>query len=292
VSLESRRLFAETMHSPAPDLGLACLLIALEADPTRDLGATIEMGLAELDRLAGVARGSVPLDGSSREIALGLRSALAAEEGFRGFGDDYADLRASLLPEVLRRKRGLPILLSVVYLEVARRLGVPAVGVGFPGHFVVRVGTDGAQLLDPFYGGRLVTEQELLSRAGVEEELPEEVWRPWGRVEIVLRVLQNIRALGSSVRIDGLAPALRTRALLTARHDGPRFALWATDLALLLPHHPVTLRRERAGLRARLGDYAGAAADLDEFADVVDGADDDAAVTARRSARLLRSRLN
>jgi regulator of sirC expression with transglutaminase-like and TPR domain len=292
VTLESRRLFAETMHSPEPDLGLACLLIAAEADPAVDL----EAGLSELDRLARSAEASVPIRASAREVALGLRSALGDEAGFRGYGDDYADLRSSLLPDVLRRRRGLPILLSVVYLEVARRVGVPLEGVGAPGHFVVRVPGEPAQLLDPFFGGRLVSDAELLERyddggGGRLAEAPS-AWPASTPVATVLRILQNIRALGSSVRVDGLAPALRSRALLTARNEGPAFALWATDLALLLPHHPVTLRRERATLRARRGDFGGAADDLEEFADLVDGADEAAAKAARRDANLLRARLN
>src|SRR5674536_283646 len=80
-----------------------------------------------------------------------LRGVLA---GFTGDARDYADLRSSLLPEVLRRRAGLPILLSVVWLEVARRCGIPADGIGLPGHFVVRVGDNCVDnYVDPFAGG-------------------------------------------------------------------------------------------------------------------------------------------
>src|SRR5207249_4834592 len=75
--------------------------------------------------------------------------------GFRGNTQDYYDPRNSFLNDVLDRRTGIPISLSVVFIEVTRRLGLPVEGVGFPGHFLVRVaGRRGPILLDPFFGGR------------------------------------------------------------------------------------------------------------------------------------------
>lgn len=257
----SRERFAETMRSTAPDLGLACLLIGAEVYPDLDVAAAV----ATLDALAESASAHMV----SGEEASGLRHALADDAGFRGYGDDYADLRASLLHEVLRRRRGLPILLSVVYLEVARRLGVAAEGIGLPGHFVVSVGE---QLVDPFYGGRLVSRGELESRLG--GPLDDAAYEPWPVPSIVSRVLGNIRALAT-----GHGANLRTR-------------LWAVELTMLIPAHPVLLRKERGEILAQLGDYVAAARELEAYAEAVAPADPASADLALRTARMARARLS
>lgn len=259
MTAASRRRFADTMRATEPDLGLACLLLAAEVAPDLD----VSVGLASLDALAEAA---APLMVSGEEAA-GLRRALADDAGFRGYGDDYGDLRASLLPEVLRRRRGLPILLSVVYLEVARRVGVPAAGVGLPGHFVVSVA---GQLMDPFYGGRLVSRAELERRVG---PVGDEAFAAWDAREIVSRVLANIRAS-------------------SATHDRLRTRLWAVELSMLVPSHPLALRRERGEILVALGDYLAAAFELEAYADAVAPVDPEAADLALRAARMSRARLS
>lgn len=103
--------------------------------------------LARLDDLAAGCR--VPtLDG--------LRHHLFVDQGFTGNRADYYDPANSLLDEVLDRHLGIPISLSVLTMEVGRRLGVPVDGIGLPGHFVLRDGLDGDVYLDPFAGGRLL----------------------------------------------------------------------------------------------------------------------------------------
>ena len=259
MTAESRRRFAETMRATEPDLGLACLLIAAEVFPDLDIAE----GLAALDTLATAA---APYMVSGEEAA-GLRRALADDAGFRGYGDDYGDLRASLLPEVLRRRRGLPILLSVVYLEVARRLGVPAAGIGLPGHFVVEVA---GQLADPFYGGRLVSRTELATRVG---PVTDSDFEPWPVPAIVSRILGNIRASST-------------------RHDRLRTRLWAVELSMLVPSHSLLLRRERGEILIQLGDYLAAAFELEAYADAVGTVDPEAADHALRAARMARARLS
>ena len=259
MTAESRRRFAETMRAPEPDLGLACLLVGAEVYPDLDVAA----GLAALDRLAEAAAPAMV----SGEEAAGLRRVLADDHGFRGYGDDYGDLRASLLHEVLRRRRGLPILLSVVYQEVARRVGVPAYGIGLPGHFVAEVA---GQLVDPFYGGRLVTRAELARRVG---EVGDDDFEPWPVAAIVTRVLGNIRAAST-------------------RHDRLRTRLWAVELSMLIPSHSLLLRRERGEILVSLGDYLAGAFELEAYADAVASVDPEAADHALRSARMSRARLS
>lgn len=259
MSAESRERFAETLRSTSPDLGLACLLIGAEVFP--DL--SVAEGLASLDALAEAA---APYMVSGEEAA-GLRHALADDAGFRGYGDDYGSLPASLLHEVLRRRRGVPIVLSVVYLEVARRLGVPCEGIGLPGHFLVSVG---GRLVDPFYGGRLVSRGELEMRMG---PLPESDFEPWPVPSIVTRVLANIRAAST-------------------RHDKLRTRLWAVELSMLVPSHSLLLRKERGEILIQLGDYLAAAFELEAYADAVATVDPEAADHALRAARMSRARLS
>ena len=274
MTAQSRERFAATLRSERPDLGLACLLIGVEVQPDLDVDAS----LADIEELAADAAGDVPAGAAPYDTATGLRAALGDRAGFRGYGDDYDDLRASLLHEVLRRRRGLPILLSVVYVEVARRLGLAVAPIGVPGHFVAGVfGAERPVLLDPFAGGRLISEADLAARAsdatGGPVEVGTDMLRPWSTDDVVTRVLGNIRALA-------------------AQQDLLRVRLWATDLALLVPHHALSLRRERGQVLAKMGDFGGAARDLEDYADAIEPADEDLAALARRDAKLVRSRLS
>ncbi|EIV95661.1 transglutaminase-like domain-containing protein [Frankia sp. QA3] len=210
-----------------------------------------------------------------RTAAEALHEALGLDAGFAGSEDDYDDLHSSLLPDVLRRRRGLPILLSVVWLEVAHRLGVAAYPVGLPGHVVVAVGSpEDFVLVDPFAAGRLLTIHDAAAKvraAGVAFNRAH--LAPMSPRDVLTRILGNIR-------------------ILAARSDTPRTRLWAVELSLLLPHHPASLRRERGELRVRLGDFLGGAIDLTTFADTVDTVEPAAAAAARQAAAAARARLN
>ncbi|WP_199828868.1 transglutaminase-like domain-containing protein, partial [Streptomyces sp. NRRL B-24085] len=152
-SAELRRRFAEEARSERPDLSALCLLVGAQADGALD-EAGIDAAQIELDALAG----RLPFrPGGPRSWAVALRELLGDRCGFRGSAGDYQRLESSLLHEVLVRRRGLPILLSVVWMEVARRAGAPVHGVALPGHFVVGFGPPEEQVLaDPFDGGRVL----------------------------------------------------------------------------------------------------------------------------------------
>lgn len=241
----SREAFAAVVRAEQVDLGRAALLLAAEFDPQLD-AAGVERSLVQLDGLAAAVPGAGP-------PAARLRPVLG---GFGGGAADYQLLESSLLHRVLDRRRGLPILLSLVWTEVASRAGIDADLVGLPGHFVV--GLEGG-LVDPFAGGTTVA-------------VPVAV-RPWGAVETLARVLANIRAWAG---VPERWPQ-RLRAL---------------DLALLLPRHDAALRRERGELAVRLGDFAGGATDLETYADAVEPVEPQVAEAVRRSARSARARLN
>ncbi|MFJ8503134.1 tetratricopeptide repeat protein [Streptomyces avermitilis] len=268
-----RRRFADEARSERPDLSALCLLVGAAADGALD-EAGIDAAQIDLDRLAG----QVPFrPGGPRSWALALAELLGGRCGFRGTPADYQRLESSLLHEVLRRRRGLPILLSVVWMEVARRAGAPVYGVALPGHFVVGFGPPEQQVLaDPFEGGRVLTggDAELLVAGATGARLDPSMLTPADPLDVVLRILNNIRAWAA------------------ARPERSDVALWAVDLSLLLPSHPARLRYDRAQLLVERGDFLTGATELDAYAEVVEAVDESAAGRIRHQARAARSMLN
>ncbi|MFG2717497.1 transglutaminase-like domain-containing protein [Streptomyces sp. NPDC048416] len=268
-----RREFADRARSERPDVAALCLLLGAVADPA--LGQRgIDEAHIELDRLAGLLPFGLT---GARPWALALARLLGGDCGFRGAAHDYERLESSLLHEVLRRRRGLPILLSVVWIEVARRAGAPVYGVALPGHFVVGFGPPEHRVLaDPFDGGRLLdpADAELLVAGATGAPLTDSMLGPAEPLDIVLRVLTNIRAWAA------------------ARPERSDVGLWAVELSLLLPAHPATLRYEHAELLVQRGDFLTGAAELDDYADVVEPVEPAVAETVRRRARAARAMLN
>ncbi|POX40486.1 hypothetical protein C3486_13445 [Streptomyces sp. Ru73] len=283
---DRRRQFAEAAREERPDLALLCLLLAAEADPELDEHG-IDAAQIELDRLAGLlpfrpaaARGGTGqgADSAAHAWARSVAGLLGTRCGFHGLPADYRRLESSLLHEVLRRRRGLPILLSVVWTEVARRAGAPVYGVALPGHYVVGFGDPcGAHVLvDPFDGGRILTDEDagLLVAGATGQPLTPQMLAPADPLETVLRILNNIRAWA------------------TARPERSDVRLWAVELSLLLPSHPARLRHEHAEVLVERGDFVRGAAELEEYAAVVETVDPEAAETVRRQAAAARAMLN
>ncbi|MFD7873104.1 tetratricopeptide repeat protein [Streptomyces sp. NPDC059378] len=268
-----RLRFAEEARCERPDLSALCLLLGAVADGTLD-EAGADAAQMELDRLAG----QLPFrPGGPAAWARALRSVLGERCGFRGSPADYQWLGSSLLHEVLRRRRGLPILLSVVWMEVARRAGAPVYGVALPGHFVVGFGPQDEQVLaDPFDGGRLLSgaDAELLVVGATGARLTPSMLTPADPLEVVTRILNNVRAWAS------------------ARPERSDVALWAVELALLLPAHPARLRYERAQILVQRGDFVAGAAEMEVYADLVDVVDAPLAEKVRGQATAARARLN
>ncbi|WP_223281277.1 transglutaminase-like domain-containing protein [Streptomyces antnestii] len=268
-----RRRFAEEARAERPDLSQLCLLVAAVADSSLD-EAGMDAVQMDLDRLAG----RLPFrPGGPRDWAAALAELLGTRCGFHGTAGDYQRLESSLLHEVVRRGRGLPILLSVVWIEVARRAGAPVYGVALPGHFVVGFGPTRDQVLaDPFDGGRVLTgeDAELLVAGATGAPLDESMLRPADPLDVVLRILNNIRAWAAT------------------RPERADVALWAVDLSLLLPSHPARLRYERAQLLVNSGDFLTGALELDAYAELVGVVDEGAAERIHGQARAARAMLN
>ncbi|MGJ5952773.1 transglutaminase-like domain-containing protein [Streptomyces neyagawaensis] len=270
---EVRRRFAAEARAERPDLAALCLLVGAAGDGALD-DAGLDAAQIELDRLAGL----LPYrPGGPRAWALALAGLLGERCGYRGSAADYQRLESSLLHRVLERRRGLPILLSVVWMEVARRAGAPVYGVALPGHFVVGFGPAEEQVLaDPFDGGRVLSgsDAETLVAGVTGGPLEPGMLRPADPLDVVLRVLNNVRAWAA------------------ARPERSDVALWAIELSLALPSHPARLRYEWAQLLVLRGEFLRGAAELEAYAEVVAEVDDSAAERVRRQAGAARARLN
>ncbi len=175
---------------------------------------------------------------AASERARAISDHLFGRLGFCGNEDDYYDPRNSFLCEVIDRRRGIPISLSVVYLEVARRVGVLAQGVNFPGHFLVRVAIEDAWLfLDPYSGGRELTPSDL-------EDLLRKTTTPTAVLE------PSVIAAASKRQI--VARMLVNLAGIYGRNgDLPRSLDVLERLAILEPANP-RIARDLAQLRERV----------------------------------------
>lgn len=174
-----------------PDDVLELEALAVGVAQLRPGAASAEAVRGVLDRLAERVADQVDRSAPPDRLAVHLRRALGE---FSGSADDYSRPEASYLDEVLRTRRGLPILLSVVWILVGERLGVPIVGVGYPGHFLVALDGEGARLfLDPFHGGRERDPAALL--ADLPPGTPRAVLQPVKTRALVLRMLTNLRHL-------------------------------------------------------------------------------------------------
>jgi regulator of sirC expression with transglutaminase-like and TPR domain len=214
-----RSKFAAAVARPEPeiDLATAALLVAAEEYPQ----LAPESYLRRLDEFAERVRDR-QWDATAPVVVLqDLNRVLFEEEGFRGNVEAYYDPRNSFLNDVLDRRVGIPITLSLIYLEVGWRLGLPLHGVNFPGHFLVRYDGEALRLLiDPFQGGRVRFEdeaQDLLDHVyGGSVRMQPTFLRPADRKDILLRMLENLKATYLNARDDERALAALERILLLA----------------------------------------------------------------------------
>jgi regulator of sirC expression with transglutaminase-like and TPR domain len=245
---------------------------ALAIAATADAELCPEPWLTILDRLAE----HVQAEPESSPLANieALNNLLFEQEKFSGNEEDYDDPRNSFLNDVLTRKKGIPITLSLVYMEVARRRRLPVVGVGFPSHFLVKyLGAPGEILIDPYRQGAILTtsdcEELLKAHFGTKAEVKEEYLLAASNKQILARMLNNLKRsylqqanyprvltmieLALAINEDTL-PDLRDRAMVyfaMGRHaDG--LADLKTYLALAPNGDPETseIRRVLHGMRA------------------------------------------
>lgn len=191
----SLREFVSEVSRPEADIDLAraALVIARIEYPALDVDAYLARIGALAEKARTVRQTADPLGRLHR-----LREYLFEEQGFAGNSQDYFDPRNSYLNDVLDRRLGIPITLSLVLIEVGRRLGLQMAGIGLPGHFVTgaRVGGEHV-LLDPFNGGTILTGEacgDLVARAvGRPVELTAEQFAPVTKRQFLTRILNNLK---------------------------------------------------------------------------------------------------
>ena len=230
------------------DLPRAALTIAQTEYPRLQF----EPWLARLDALAARVAARVHDPGDAPQVVASLNRVLFEEEGFRGNLADYSDPRNSFLNDVLDRKLGIPITLSLVYMEVARRVGFPLFGVGMPGHFLLKYyDAEGrAVLIDAFEGGKLLAPEDCQRRldeiyAGGMLLQPQFLVAVTRR-QLLVRMLGNLRSI-----------YLSTRNL--------RKALEMVDLVLAIYPRSAEDVKQRAVLRYNLTQMRGAVADFEDY---------------------------
>jgi len=186
------------------DLAQACLMIAQDPYPGLDVGRYMD----EIERMALRLRADMPESMDLEERIVALNEFLYGELGYRGNTREYYDPRNSYLNDVLDRRTGIPITLSVLYMELGRRVGLTVDGISFPGHFLVRVQLRGGLIvLDPFAGGVPQSEADLRARLkrvipeGVAGDVPaaelplDQFLEPATKRQILMRLLRNLKAI-------------------------------------------------------------------------------------------------
>ena len=243
---KARARFAALLERDPPPLDEAALAIAQEEYPRMEP----EEYLVRLDALAERVRRKAPL-GRSATALHALRKVLFEEEGYRGNESDYGDPRNSFLNEVVDRRLGLPITLSLLYIEVARRAGLELHGVGFPGHFLAKyTSASGAEVfVDAFHGGEMLSADECVARYRARtggRDLDRRHLAAVAPRQLLARLLFNLK-----------------RTYLERRDDVR--AWWVLDRILLVVPGQLEALRDRGLVTARLGVAVAAERDLEAY---------------------------
>jgi regulator of sirC expression with transglutaminase-like and TPR domain len=228
------------------DLAKAALLIAATEYPGLDIGYQLDL----IDSLAAAASRRFGTDRKSLSCINTLSEYLFDEVGFRGNQENYHDPRNSFLNEVLSRRLGIPITLSLICIEVGKRLDIPLIGIGMPGHFLIRHRDAEDLFIDPFYGGILLSEEECAQR----------LW------EITRNSLHwSPRFLSPVSNREFIARMLRNlKGVYLEQPDYSR-ALAIIDRLIVLQPEVAHERRDRGAVHYQLGHYPEALVDLQGY---------------------------
>jgi regulator of sirC expression with transglutaminase-like and TPR domain len=253
-----RERFTSMVRLPDEDIDLAaaCFLIAQEEDPE----VSVLAGVRRIDAITEPLMAVIDEDTPFFHAVHAINYRLFDCEGFEGDTEEYDDPQNALLHRVLSRRRGLPITLSILYMEVGRRLGLDIEGIAFPGHFLVRIKDEwGECFVDPFHKGRIRLRSQLEKRlAGTmsagQAQRPEH-FEPASARRILVRLLSNLKCM--CLRKSEIEAALRA----------------SERIVILLPDH-LEERRDRGLLYRQTGHAEAAIADLREYLDAAPHAPD------------------
>jgi len=229
------------------DLARAALLVAAESDPRMDVDGCLHT----LDTWAETLRARLDPEWNNLQKLARLRSFLFDDLRFRGDHEDYYSPTNSLLNQVMTRRLGVPLTLSIIFMELGWRVGIPFEGVGFPGHFLVRLtGEPRDLLLDPFRDGMSVNLDDCLRMlqeiSGGKLQMRGEYLNSVSKHDMITRLLKNLKG-----------------AYL--RQDDDHGALAAVDRLLLLHPQDLDEVRDRGLLLYRLQRYGSALAALARY---------------------------
>ncbi len=270
---QNRHVFEAMVRRPEGeiDLAAAALVVAREEYPWLEL----DPYLRRLDEMAAEARDLIGAERHPQTVAAGLGRYLFAELGYTGALEEYFDPRASYLSDVLDRRRGIPISLSLVYMEVARRAGFAVAGVGLPGHFVVKLPYSGGEIyVDPFNAGAVLSQEECAARV-------HQIYS--GAVEF------QPFMLGAVTKRQMLSRSIHNLKTIYAAAKQNEKSLAMVELLLIIAPWDLEEIRDRGMLRYHLGDMAGAVEDLETYLQYSFEAGD--VETVKRNVRVLRRML-
>ncbi|HKQ56521.1 MAG TPA: tetratricopeptide repeat protein [Candidatus Eisenbacteria bacterium] len=214
--------FVRTVARPEPalDLARAALLVAAESDPRVDVDSQIHT----LDSWAAELRARLRPDWNNLQKLARLRNFVFEELGFKGDSKDYFSPSNSLLHEVMSRRLGVPLTLSIIFMELGWRIGMPLEGIGFPGHFLIRLTGEPRDLvLDPYNHARTMHEEDcrrLLDEVtGGRLEFDGRMLASCTKREIITRLLRNLKGAYLRANQDEEALAAVERLLLIDPQD-------------------------------------------------------------------------
>ncbi len=276
----SRRIAACLMRREE-DCGLAETALAIASGEAP--GLDVDRYLGQLEGFAAEVRQRrrTKMPASTRALVdiTALNEVLFGVHGFAGDREEYFNPENSLLHRVLDRRRGMPITLAIVYVDVARRAGIPMEGVGFPGHFLVKhTGVVPGLIIDVFAGGAIMSDDDcqalLGSLHGPEVRFHRSQLSTTNRLGIVTRVLRNLKSA-------------------YVREEDFRRALGVAQCLIDLEPDNAYEWRDRGLVRLRLDDTHGALADFQRYLDLADPNDDVEEVEdAVAALRRLHARMN
>jgi len=238
------------------DLARASLAIAQIDHPDLD----VERYLRKIDDFAAQVRDRAGENADAPRLIATLNFVLFTLVGLRGNAPDYYDPKNSFLNEVIERKRGIPISLSVLYIEVGRKAGLDLFGVLFPGHFLVKFANAGEDVvIDPFHRGAILSHEELQQRLdqayGGRVELEKNFLAPASNKQILTRMLANLKNI------------------YLRREDHDRALAVMQRLLILDPSEPENIR-DRGLLHLKLECFLQAKEDLERYLEIAPDAPD------------------
>lgn len=250
--------FVEEIQHSDPDINLARAALQIACFEYPKLN--VNNYLNRIDFMADEVRMRLPNSSYPLKIIQTINQYLFTDLQFTGNNQDYYDPRNSYLNEVIDRRTGIPLTLSIIYLEIAKRIDFPMVGIGMPGHFIIRPDFEDVEIfVDPFHGGEILFAQDCQERLSQVYQQPvkleDHFLNPSSNQQILLRLLTNLKYI--YLNQQQWQQTIRILDLLL----------------LLIPNHPLELR-DRGLIYYQMGQFTQAQQDLGFYLAILPNAQD------------------